>query len=320
MDRGEPAEDMILLMGVTGAGKSFFINKLVEGAVLEGPNLQSCTKTCQMVKTCVGNTDVTVVDCPGFDDTKRSDTEILEEIANLLSTQYILGLKLKGIVYLHRITDNRMSGSAVKNLELFTKLVGDEALSNVVLVTTMWGNILDEHEANQRDSELRDEFWCDMIEKGSSASRFDGTKASAEGILAQLLGKKDVILKVQHELVDQEKKLNQTAAGAFLEPRVHAQALECKERAQQMEKKLETETNRTKRLNYQMAKREAEAGRKQRELDKNTLEGKPGKNMKARLRDWGAWKGRLQVLSAILGVGVTVVVNLILPLAGVGFI
>ena len=33
--------EMVLVMGVTGAGKSYFINRLKEGAVEEGEGLQS---------------------------------------------------------------------------------------------------------------------------------------------------------------------------------------------------------------------------------------------------------------------------------------
>jgi hypothetical protein len=34
---------MILVMGVTGSGKSFFVNKLAEQTVSEGPGLRSGT-------------------------------------------------------------------------------------------------------------------------------------------------------------------------------------------------------------------------------------------------------------------------------------
>ena len=33
--------DMVLVMGITGAGKSYFINKLKDGAVVEGDSLES---------------------------------------------------------------------------------------------------------------------------------------------------------------------------------------------------------------------------------------------------------------------------------------
>lgn len=43
----QPAEDtlsMVLVMGVTGAGKSYFINKLADGEVARtGADLRSCT-------------------------------------------------------------------------------------------------------------------------------------------------------------------------------------------------------------------------------------------------------------------------------------
>lgn len=32
---------------------------------------------CEIVETCIGDTDVAVVDCPGFDDSVRSEAEIL---------------------------------------------------------------------------------------------------------------------------------------------------------------------------------------------------------------------------------------------------
>ena len=38
---GESQTDMVLVMGITGAGKSYFVNKLKEGAVVEGDGLES---------------------------------------------------------------------------------------------------------------------------------------------------------------------------------------------------------------------------------------------------------------------------------------
>ena len=46
----EPKDhDMILVMGVTGAGKSYFINKLTEESVVEGNTLHSCQLASQVV-------------------------------------------------------------------------------------------------------------------------------------------------------------------------------------------------------------------------------------------------------------------------------
>jgi hypothetical protein len=53
---------------------------------------------------------VYLIDTPGFDDTNRSDTEVLKEIARWLVASYKGKILLNGIIYLHRITDIRMQG------------------------------------------------------------------------------------------------------------------------------------------------------------------------------------------------------------------
>jgi predicted GTPase len=35
-------QGMVLVMGVTGAGKSYFINRLKDGSVVEGSTMDSC--------------------------------------------------------------------------------------------------------------------------------------------------------------------------------------------------------------------------------------------------------------------------------------
>ena len=269
------------------------------------------TSQCKAVAASVGNTELVIVDCPGFDDTVRSDTEILREITEMLSALYIVSLKLKGVIYLHRITDNRMQGSAMKNLQLFMKLVGESALSNVVFVTTMWGKVQknDESEANDHDSELREEYWADFLRLGASATRFDGSQASAEGILSQLLGKKDVVLKVQHELVDERMSLNQTTAGAFLEPVVHRQEAEFEARVQVLKEQLKVEKDSSKRLDVTRSKRKAEAGKAQRKKDLETLQSKPAEEMEVKLSKLRAgsldvWKNALQALAAVVSISV----------------
>lgn len=206
-----------------------------------------------------------------------------------------------------------MQGSTMKNLQLFTKLVGVTALSNVVLVTTMWGKVdaRGEEEANSRDSELREEYWGDMIRKGSSATRFDGSKSSAEGILSQLLGKRSVVLQVQEELVDYKMSLNQTTAGAFLEPTVQRQEAEFEARIQELKKELELERSATKRLAVQRSQKRAQAGKDQRSHDIKTLQSKPGEEIETKLKKFktgsmDAWKTALQALAAVLSISITI--------------
>src|SRR5205809_696574 len=96
---------------------------------------------------------VHLVDTPGFNDTNKSDTDTLNEIAVWLAMTYRADVRLTGIVYLHRISDNRMTGSAVHNLNMFKKLCGDDCLPNVTLATTMWSaNQQERAEQEQREA------------------------------------------------------------------------------------------------------------------------------------------------------------------------
>ncbi|ORY19538.1 P-loop containing nucleoside triphosphate hydrolase protein [Clohesyomyces aquaticus] len=206
---------MIVVVGVTGAGKSYFINTVAGKKVVpEGNDLASCK--CAAVPVTVGRTKVLLVDTPGFDEAKRSDSEILSEIAEILSAQYAVGVELKGIIYLHRITDIRFTRGAVKTLDIFKKICGDLALKNVLLVTSRWGEV-DEDLGSKRERELRENFWAYMLHKGSTLTRFHGDKPGAAALMSQLLSKDTVVLDLQRDLVDEGRNLDQTSAGQYVD-------------------------------------------------------------------------------------------------------
>lgn len=207
---------MILVMGVTGSGKSFFINKLADGNVVKtGDDLHSCTANCEAVPVNIGRSKVLLIDTPGFDDSMKTDSEILTEISRLLAAQYEAGVSLKGVIYLHRIIDVRYSGASVKTLEIFKKICGNLALKNVVLVSTRW-NEVGETVGARREQQLRDDFWAYMLGQGSTMARFYGNRDSAIGIASQLVSRQGIVLELQRELVEQGKPLKETVAGAFV--------------------------------------------------------------------------------------------------------
>jgi hypothetical protein len=82
-----------------------------------------------------------LIDTPGFDDTERTDAEVLTKIERFLEAQYPSGTNLKGILYLHPIRDTRHQTSLLRNFSMFRKLCGDSSLANVVLATTMWTGV-----------------------------------------------------------------------------------------------------------------------------------------------------------------------------------
>lgn len=158
---------------------------------------------------------VFLVDTPGFDDTYKSDTDILREIASWLAEAYEVKIKLTGIIYLHRIMDVRMGGSGMKNLRMFKKLCGDNGLGSVVLATTMW-SVGAESEQIERENQLKTEpgFWKGMIDRGSKVFRQDEGYESASRILDYLVQKnRRVTLDIQSDMIDKGLTLDQTAAG-----------------------------------------------------------------------------------------------------------
>ena len=168
-----------------------------------------------MVPVTIGKSKVLLIDTPGFDDSTRTDSEILSEIARLLTAQYQLGVQLKGVVYIHRITDIRYSRSAIKTFEIFKKVVGPDALKNVLLITSRWAEV-DQATGSDRERQLKEKFWAYMIARGSNMSRFHGDRDSAVALASQLICKDTVILGLQKELVDQGKKLDETVAGFYV--------------------------------------------------------------------------------------------------------
>jgi hypothetical protein len=172
------------------------------------------TKKMDLIPARVGSTDVLLVDTPGFNDSFRSDGDILVQISAALCVQYRCNINLKGVIYLHNITQTRITGSALRQLELFRRMCGDENLKHVLLVTTQWNEHFTSRWEDHED-QLRDEYWADMILKGAKCMRFEGTHASAASCISQLLGEQRAVLALQREIVDEKRKLSDTVAGSY---------------------------------------------------------------------------------------------------------
>ncbi|KAF9036858.1 hypothetical protein BJ165DRAFT_1506484 [Panaeolus papilionaceus] len=145
------ADDIIIAcMGPTGSGKTNFIEKLGDHHCIDEEKNEAPTGRGQLTSDTNRITAyrlrnhqimmdrIVVVDTPGFDDTHLSDSSVLEMLERWLSKTYRKNTLLAGVLYFHRITDNRMSGTANRNIRMFGKLCGSKAAEKVVLVTTMW--------------------------------------------------------------------------------------------------------------------------------------------------------------------------------------
>ena len=127
---------------------------------------------------------------------------------------YEKDIRLSGLLFFHRISDNRMGGSPIKHLKTFQNLCGIEALKNVVLVTTMWDEV-GEEEGSNRENELTTMYWKTMIELGCHTSRFYNNTESALDIVSQFQDARCTVL-LQKELVDLHLELAETSAGRTL--------------------------------------------------------------------------------------------------------
>lgn len=130
----------------------------------------------------------------------KSDAEILKSLALWLFTTYQNGIRLSGLIYIHRILDPRIQGSNMKNLDCFKKICGEEYFQDVVLATTFW-EFVEPKTDQTREKELCTRFWRAMIEQGSSVYRARRDEESNHEILRRI-AKRDrrIVLALQHEL------------------------------------------------------------------------------------------------------------------------
>ena len=197
---------------------------------------------------------LTLIDTPGFDDSRRTDAEILEQVGSWLASAYKSQEFLSGIIYLHPITSTRMRGSAVRSLEVFSKLVGPDSFYKIALVTSMWDLLQDQDVGASREHQLREEFWKDLIEKGSVTARSHNNRESALAILkrvafGQSMGREpEVPLAIQKEMVEEQRPLENTSAYEALtrrmdemESRHHDELERVEQRHQENQSRMEAE-------------------------------------------------------------------------------
>ncbi|KAG9225344.1 hypothetical protein CCMSSC00406_0006269 [Pleurotus cornucopiae] len=172
-----------------------------------GTTLSSCTSEVQIVKCPIpgARRQVALVDTPAFNhgNVKIADIEkmikkglkemYVNNVGNsyrsaLTKSRYKRQIKVAGILYVHRITDVRMTENPIRHLDTFHELCGgNQPAHKVILTTTMWANI-DEETGGKRERELKDGCWKPMASQGSRVMRYHDTSESARDIIRTLVG------------------------------------------------------------------------------------------------------------------------------------
>lgn len=330
-----------LVLGMTGAGKSTFVARCTGQDVTVGHGLYSCKKAypthfstashraCALGKrpltTYLGTNSMGVfdflwrgrriylVDTPGFDDPNRSNIDTLGILAAYLGASYANGVRIHGLILLHPISGNRMSGSGLRNIEMMKAMCGFTRNDNLAIATTMWPNAPDNAEAailENREIELltEEKFFGVLIAQGAALFRHnenghrDSTDEheSARRIVDYLIDRSDIrapdVLRLQHEMIDQGKRLGDTAAGIAVAADLQ------KARQAQLRQLRELETQMDDQLAYMDAAHFAELRELRAHFNKKLEEAENEKQtLKWSMEDMHreeerAWKTRFEVL------------------------
>ncbi|KAH8160679.1 hypothetical protein CIB48_g7566 [Xylaria polymorpha] len=88
VSKHDPDDKFFLVMGITGCGKSAFVSHCTGKHVTTSSGLYSCTDLIDVYDFMFNGRRIHLIDTPGFNDTNRSDIEILGVLASWLGASY----------------------------------------------------------------------------------------------------------------------------------------------------------------------------------------------------------------------------------------
>ena len=130
---------------------------------------------------------------------------------------------------MHRISDNRVTGTTKRNMAMFKSIIGEDNYPNVAILTTMWSpGESSVHTCREAQLSNTSDFFGDLLAGRARMFRHDVSTASFEDARAKSSALEvidylieqaragPVTLQVQSELVDDRLRLNETSAGKIL--------------------------------------------------------------------------------------------------------
>jgi|ERR1700722_7251582 len=85
--------------------------------------------------------------------------------------------QVAGILYLHRISDNRITAPSESTMAAFKRFCGKDVSSRIILMTTMWDKTIPTI-GESRENEIKTNYWNYMLSSGSRVARFDKSGSS----------------------------------------------------------------------------------------------------------------------------------------------
>lgn len=188
---------IIPVLGLTGAGKSMFINTAIgQPTTHTSEGILSCTQEINKfeVESFPSPHRIFLVDTPGFNHTYLDESEIFHKIAHWLKD-----VQIAGIIFLHDMSqsDYLSLNNAILTLQ---RLSGYHSLRNVVLATVNWGNS-DRSVVGEYQRLLARTEWGNLISRGARDAHFVGTQTSAWKIIESIARKPlEQPLRIQREM------------------------------------------------------------------------------------------------------------------------
>ncbi|CAG7849998.1 SubName: Full=Uncharacterized protein {ECO:0000313/EMBL:CCA72590.1} [Serendipita indica DSM 11827] len=134
MNEVKRGDRIIILYGETGTGKSTFINAVAGcDAAKVDHTLKGSANRIEVFK--ITGPDLkpfVLVEAPGVDTSNNDSSKLglwLHDQKNP---------PVAGVIYLRRITDNRMSNAQINTLDSLSTICGIDAASHIFVLTTMW--------------------------------------------------------------------------------------------------------------------------------------------------------------------------------------
>lgn len=150
-----------ILLGRTGVGKSTLAKILSENpSIIIGESANSITRETQSYNCEYDNFKYSIIDTPGYDDSKGEDKKNYQEIKKFLTSDNI---QIKGIILMFNFQDPRFSECHSKGLQKIVKLIPlQDFWDYVTIIFTRYYNDGDEEELeeqkNKRLNEFREKF------------------------------------------------------------------------------------------------------------------------------------------------------------------
>jgi hypothetical protein len=215
--------------------------------------------------------------------------------------RYRREVQLAGIIYFHRISDQRWRGSDTRSFGWLKSICGEETLRNVVLATNMWGDVTREIGA-VREQQLATDFVKDALDEGAQLHRHHDTTESAHQIIRGILNNRRAPFQVQRELVEEDREFDQTTVGEEIKREVGESTKALEEEIEELRNTLKMGKETRVQLEAEIAKLQAE------KENFNDL----SRNMNANYREVALeFAAKFASLLAQVAIGVTVVCGVI---------